>query len=476
MESSFKSIDEVVKANFCIGCGACASIKGTSTTMRPDSNGLYQPILLPSRSDQLKKTELAVCPFGSPVNESMLSAQLFPDTQKHQYIGKYLEAFAGYVKNFDERSNSSSGGVGSWILEELLEQGMVDGVAHVGSATGEAVFKYKMSRSANEIKAGKKSKYYSTEFSDVVSEIRTTPGKYAITGVPCYIKAIQLLRNSDPILKERIVFTVGLVCGHMKTHAYTQWLAWEAGVAPGEEYTIDYRHKNPDEPANNYSTLVTTGGRQSIIKNRDLPLNKWGYGLFKPNACEYCDDIFAETADICIGDAWLPKYVDDPMGTNIVIVRNAQIMAIFDAQKSKKSEIHIEKLTPKQIVESQLGGIRHRTEGLAHRLASSEPRVKPTKRTAAKKSSNVWVGRMYDSRYKLSMESHKLFRKAKAERSLDTFTTPIRQLTGEYETIYHEARKSAKERLSELIEKRAPHLFRALKFTLQKVRSLQKQQ
>ena len=33
----------------------------------------------------------------------------------------------------------------------------------------------------------------------------------------------------------------------------------------------------------------------------------WGMGIFKLGACDYCDDIVGETADISFGDAWLRR-------------------------------------------------------------------------------------------------------------------------------------------------------------------------
>ena len=474
MPPTFESIEEVVASNLCIGCGACASINGSATKMQENGYGLYQATMEKTRSIEIKKIELIVCPFSSQTTETELSYQLFPKARKHVHIGRYLKTYAGFVKDQEERRRSSSGGLGSWILEELLTRGLIDGVAHVGNSDEGALFKYKMSRSVSEINAGKKSKYYSTEISEVISEIKSTPGKYAITGVPCFIKAIQLLRNSDPILKERIVFTIGLVCGHMKTHAYSEWLAWEAGVPPGLEYSIDYRHKNPDQPANNYSTLITSRMGEKVIKNSDIPLNKWGYGLFKPNACEYCDDVFAETADICIGDAWLPQYVHDSLGTNIAIVRNSVLLKIFTDQKSSANKAHIEDLHPDLIVASQLGGIRHRTEGLAHRLTYQETPRKLRKRTQPHRAGNAWIGKMYDLRFKITQKSHTSFQEAKAKNSLDVFKKSIENLVDEYELVYREARKSPRDRIAGFIENRSPFLYRLIKGALREIRSMQK--
>ena len=36
-------------------------------------------------------------------------------------------------------------------------------------------------------------------------------------------------------------------------------------------------------------------------------------------ACEFCDDVVGETADMSVGDAWLPGYVSDWRGTSVVV-------------------------------------------------------------------------------------------------------------------------------------------------------------
>lgn len=472
MQPPFESIEEVIESNLCIGCGACASIKGSTIKMRENEYGLYQPITPIARPIETKAIEISVCPFNSSTNETDISAQLFPEVKEHIHLGRYLKTYAGFVKDEEERRCSSSGGLGSWILEELLTQGLIDGVAHVGISNEGALFKYKISRSVSDIKSAKKTKYYSTEISEIISEIRSTPGRYAITGVPCFIKSIQLLRQNDPILKDRIIFTIGLVCGHMKTHAYSEWLAWEAGVPPGSKYSIDYRHKNLNQPANNYSTLISSQSGEKIINNTDIPLNKWGYGLFKPNACEYCDDVFSETADICIGDAWLPQYVNDPLGTNIVVVRNPVLMNIFNNQYSSPQKAHIENLDPELLVTSQLGGIRHRTEGLAHRLTYREVPNGLKKRIQPRQAKNMWIGKMYDLRFKIATESHTLFLQAKSKKSLAAFKNTIKSLIDEYESVYSEARKTPRDRIAEVIENRAPFLYMAIKGTRQRIRSL----
>jgi len=75
-----------------------------------------------------------------------------------------------------------------------------------------------------------------------------------------------------------------------------------------EVQNFDYRVKIPNKPANKYGMRATSGkGKETFMQNESIYGLNWGYGLFKYKACDFCDDVMGETADITIGDAWLPK-------------------------------------------------------------------------------------------------------------------------------------------------------------------------
>src|SRR3546814_14564207 len=80
----------------------------------------------------------------------------------------------------------------SWFAAELLRTGLVDGVAHVIAANPEedqCFFRYQISRTAEEIRRGAKSRYYPIELSAVIDQIRAVPGRYAVIGIPCFIRS-----------------------------------------------------------------------------------------------------------------------------------------------------------------------------------------------------------------------------------------------------------------------------------------------
>lgn len=191
----------------------------------------------------------------------------------------------------------------------------------------------------------------------------------AVVGIPCFIKAINLLQKEDDELKKLIKVKVGLVCGHLKSDYFAKSFALELGIDYDNVIAINFREKLPGLTANSYGVKLTyitdSGIEEKVVPRQDLSTTNWGLDYFKYKACEYCDDVLAETADVCFGDAWLPQYTKDPMGTNIVIIRNPLILQIVEKYRD---EITVKSITADDVYQSQAGGFRHRREGLAYRL------------------------------------------------------------------------------------------------------------
>ena len=101
---------------------------------------------------------------------------------------------------------------------------------------------------------------------------------------------------------------------------------------------------------------------------------------------DYCDDVIGESADISFGDAWLPQYLKDYKGNNIITVRNNNLKNIIE-DAIENDELTFDELKPKDMFQSQAGGYRHRREGLQHRLFLNEKNDvwTPKKRFPAKK-------------------------------------------------------------------------------------------
>ena len=251
----------------------------------------------------------------------------------------------------------------------------------------------------------------------MLGEIRARPGRYAVVGVPCFIKAVQLLRAEDAILDERIAFTLGLFCGHMKSARFVESFAWQLGTRIEEVRAAEYRLKNADRPANWYTAHLAL--RDGSARWRDwwhLVDGDWGAGFFMNSACNYCDDVVAETADIAFGDAWVEPYSSDGRGTNVVIVRNPELHAIV-AGAAAGARLALEPVDAAFIVATQDAGLRQRREGLAYRLLVHPPRLPLRKRVApGGRALPLRRKLVYRARRRISADSHRLFALARAIR------------------------------------------------------------
>lgn len=414
-------IQNVINGNYCIGCGVCA-VQNKKNIIKHNEYNLIDVKLIEEDGSSDK-----VCPFTSLDNEDTIADQEYKNIEhiKHdKKLGYYLSLHAGNVTNQEYRIKSSSGGLTTWLLKKLLDTKEIDAVIHVGKSSDKdsSLFEYSISKTIEEVNEKSKSKYYPTSLEKVLNEIEKAPyKKYAIVGVPCYIKAVRLLCLQNNIINERIKFFLGIYCGHLKSAAFSELLAWQQGINPSNLKSIDFRVKNKNAPATQYSIEAESINNIKVIeKNKNLIGTDWGLGYFKPNACDWCDDISAETADVVFGDAWINEYEKNYQGTNILIIRNSLIQNIFN-EGLKNLEIELKQLSKEKIISSQAGNYRHRQEGLSLRIKDAKKagiwhpvkRVKEDDYAISSKRKEI-----YRIRRKLSSDSHSIFLKAKKRNSL----------------------------------------------------------
>jgi coenzyme F420 hydrogenase subunit beta len=415
------SIEQVVSGGYCSGCGACAY--QNKTKMQLNAHGEYQPEIYDRESAshaQISKATTS-CPFLRPdLNEDVLGKEHFGSVAVHDpYIGYHLSTYGAYVKSGDYRKSGTSGGMGTWIGSELLRRGMIDGVIHakaVDPNDGDgAFFKYEISLTESAIREGAKTRYHVLEMSEVLAQVREQPGRYLFIGVPCFCKAVRRLQKIDPVIRKRIAYVVSLVCGHYKSLNWTLSLGWGTGVHPNDLSAFQYRTKGIDISSRAYVFRATTrDGRVLQKDSAEVVGGKFNAGAMMLNACDYCDDVVGETADLTIGDAWLPKFDVNQGGTNLLIVRNRAIENLLLEARDSDC-IHLEAITAEEATDSQSGGFRQRREGLSYRLlkAKNEGRWAPEKRIEPGSIPLSRVRRsIYDERVRCASLSRNAFKEA----------------------------------------------------------------
>jgi coenzyme F420 hydrogenase subunit beta len=438
--------DKIIKNGYCIGCGNCTTIKNSPFTIKLNKYGLYDAFANEDELNENNESVLSICPFSdNALNEIELSKIFLPDTKfSNNLIGDYIKCYAGYVKYDTFRANGSSGGFGKWLGYILLEENKIDYFVQVypnkSTDHNDVLFEYSISNNKYKTIDGSKSAYYPVTLESIIREIKKLKGRFAITGLPCFIKAIRLLSLNDEEFRGKIKFTIGIVCGGLKSANHAKMVGWSMGIEPENLALIDFRKKTLDKPASHKIYQVWS----NIDKlERESAADKifgadYGTGFFKPKSCDYCDDIVAETADISLGDAWLPEIMNDPNGNSVIIIRNNEINELLLAY-SQKALIIINEISEDLIIKSQDGGIRHRREGLAYRIQKKHENLEfvPQKRINLNDYKiTPKRQKIYKLREAISIKSHDSFYTALCNNELSLFYKEMKPLVKQYNNIY----------------------------------------
>jgi hypothetical protein len=247
--------------------------------------------------------------------------------------------------------------------------------------------------------------------------VLTHEGRYAITGLPCLIKGIRLAQRNNRRLRERIVATVGLVCGQTKSRFFVEYLTALGGGDPDQLRQVRFRLKDPTRTAQDYgfgfSWQSPNGIQDGAIFWTEGIREAWTHGLFKPNACNFCDDVYAETADVVFMDAWLPGYAEDYRGHTIVLNRSATFQPIWE-QAVHNPDVDLQPMAITDVIKSQRAPTYDKRTGMQYRawLAQQAGRWFPQKRFAPAQTGDA----LQRYTWRLKLAAQKISRERWAER------------------------------------------------------------
>jgi coenzyme F420-reducing hydrogenase beta subunit len=392
---------------------------------------------------------------GKGLDESALARRSFakvPHVKFDEDLGFYLENFVAAVTDLECRLRSSSGGITTWLLVELLRRQEIDGVLHVKRVLRDRpnapLFQYAVSTTEAEIRDGAKSKYYPAAVSSLSP--RSLAGKrFAITAIPSVASDLRRLAAVDAKWGETFPFIIGLICGHQKSARYLDSLAWQAGVNPLAVTDFDFRVKRTHGPAWDYSMRVEhgTGAGKSVVEfgQADVFGADWGHGFFKARFSDFTDDALNETADIAVGDAWMEPYASDSRGTNVLIVRNEKLLKIL-RDGARSGEVTLSTVGVDEVKRSQRGLLNHARTEIGYRVtrAQKNGELVPTPRveTLRKSFGARWVVQW--TRERMAQKSHFAYRDAWQQDDWMLFERQLRPWVRLYELTYKFMRGRAK--------------------------------
>lgn len=392
MNGNISIIESVVNQDLCVGCGAC--LYGIpNAKMIWNKEGFLTPTA-EKPEDLMGKQTLNVCPFNPYPEDNVRTedelAEIFlkDAPNSHPQVGKYFNTYAGYSGQF--RLTSSSGGMATYFLSELFEKRIIDAVITVGEGENEH-YEYKLAKSKDELLGTSKTKYYPVSMAKALQELKDFDGKVAVVGIGCFIKSVRRLQHYHPELREKIVFTVGIICGGLKSKYFAEYLAGKAGLENNNFTKPQFRIKDYKSNAGDYSfSCLDAAGVEKQVRMKTLS-DMWGTGMFKCNACDFCDDVTTELADVSLGDAWIAPYELDGRGTNTIITRSLLAEEIIRSG-IKQKKLVADKITMECLISTQKGSFRHRQNALKYRIKRAKAKgfIIPPKRHESHKISLVY--------------------------------------------------------------------------------------
>lgn len=342
------TILDITKNNLCTGCGTCVSLcpKEAIKMVIDEKKGIY----IPQLNDKCNNCGLCqkVCP-GWEVDFKYLNIEIFGNESNDILMGNYISCYTGYSKNRSIRYNSASGGIITNILIYALEKGLINGALVTRMKKDKPLEPESfIARTVEEIIEASKSKYCPVPANIALREIINAKDdeRFAVVGLPCHIQGLRKAQLMNSKLK-KVILCLGIMCNHSPTFKATEFLLNK------------YKIKKEDVLQLNYRGDGWPGGLKIVLKNgviiSKIVHDYWASGFgtyFYPIRCTVCCDQTCELSDISFADAWLPEFVNDKIGTSILINRSASSELILGNMFAEK-KIYMNKTDRNKLIQSQ---------------------------------------------------------------------------------------------------------------------------
>ncbi len=300
---------EVLDKRMCTGCEACASIcPKKCITMQRDNSGFLYPMV-----DKGKCIDCNLCINICPVI-----------TQKQSYPKNEIKAYCGWSKNEEIRFASTSGGMFSeLVLEILRKNGYIAAAAYNDKCDVEHVI-------VND-KAGveriRQSKYTQSNINGIYVDVRKLlkEGNLVLfCGTPCQVAGLKQVLSED----YHNLITVDFICrGVNSPKAYRSWLDELERKYKSPVTRVWFKYKEHGWKNSPLCTRVNFENGKNCILYRDDNTYMRGYlgpNLYIRPSCGNCRFKGSNNcSDLTLADYWgASEEVDDDKGTSLVLVNS----------------------------------------------------------------------------------------------------------------------------------------------------------
>ena len=316
MQDSVRNISKIVKNDFCISCGSCAQICEKNAINYIFNDGIFKPVI-----DSQKCVNCGACSAICPSNAIDISSTYgLLDLENNSP----LECYTAFSNNEAIRANSTSGGIATTIITELLKKQKYKKAFLLEYDNFQDQAKLKAVSNPEEVCKSAKSKYIPASVENVIKSIKNKDiDKSIVVGTPCQILAIKRALNFYKRNNDNILF-IGLFCDKALNYNIYSYYKF----AYGKYSSFYFRDKRAGNWPGN-TTIECKKGLKEINRTVRMSLKPF----FQLNRCRYCFDKLNQLADVSIGDCYVPGH-EDGKGKSSVIVRTELGRKAIETTKS----------------------------------------------------------------------------------------------------------------------------------------------
>ena len=316
------SLDDIVEAGLCAGCGLCESLAGRDAVeMNLSRDGRIRPRtkmpLDPTTFERIMRVCPGVTVTGPPSNQAGASGAT------HPIWGPIASLHRGWASDETTRFHAAAGGALTALGAYLIKCGKVDEVLHMTASGDNPILSDAwISATEQDVYDGAQSRYGPGASLTPVHRLLDEGRRFAVIGKPCDIAAIRNLQRVDERAVKQIPYCLSFFCGGTMSLTMLNRMPEYFGASPDDLNLFRYRGEG--WPG---ATHMETKGGQAYDLTYDQswynPAVPWTYDLqFR---CKICPDAIGELADISCPDGWImedgkPLHEEAP-GVNLIVAR-----------------------------------------------------------------------------------------------------------------------------------------------------------
>jgi coenzyme F420 hydrogenase subunit beta len=318
--SRVDSIQDVVRRNLCMGCGACAAARPDVVRMHDTVAHGRRPVIAADAAPQTGRELAKICP-GRAIDAAPPAPGGARD-YSHAAWGPVLEVWEGHATDPELRFRGSSGGVISALALFCIEMKDYAGAVQVRARPDQPLLNESViSRSRADVLAASASRYAPASPCERLADVRESGQPHLFIGKPCDVAGSARLAAEQPALADSVALSISIFCAGTPSIAGSRELLRRLGVADDDE-VLELRYRGRGWPGNMVARFRKAGTGE-IREASTSYAEGWGEILQKHKQwrCQLCADHLGEHADLSIGDPWYRPIADDEAGQSLIVVR-----------------------------------------------------------------------------------------------------------------------------------------------------------